>query len=33
MAYVIRAQLVFLDFGPQTEVINKIYNLLHHVLG
>ena len=28
-------QLVYLDFGPQTGVINKIYNLLHHhhVLG
>ena len=28
----IRAQLVYLDFGPQTGVINKIYNLLHHML-
>ena len=28
-----RAQLVYLDFGPQTGVINKIYNLLHRVLG
>ena len=27
--HLIRAQLVFLDCGPQ-EVINKIYNLLHH---
>ena len=27
------AQLVYLDFGPQTGVINKIYNLYHHVLG
>ena len=32
-ACLIRAQLVFLDFGPQMGVINKIYNLLHHVLG
>ena len=29
----IHAQLVYLDFGPQTRVINKIYNLYHHVLG
>ena len=28
----IHVQLVSLDFGPQG-VINKIYNLLHHVLG
>ena len=26
------AQLVYLDFCPQTGVINKIYNLLHHLL-
>ena len=31
--HLIRVQLVFLDCGPQTGVINKIYNLLHHVLG
>ena len=31
--HLIRAQLVFLDCGPQKEVINKVYNLLHHVLG
>ena len=31
--HLIRAQLVYLDFSPQTGVINKIYNLLHHVLG
>ena len=31
--HLIRVQLVYLDFGPQTGVINKIYNLLHHVLG
>ena len=30
--HLIRAQLMFLDCGPQG-VINKIYNLLHHVLG
>ena len=29
----IRAQLVYLDFGPLMGVINKIYNLLHHALG
>ena len=29
----ILAQLVYLDFGPQMGVINKIYNLLHHELG
>ena len=29
----IRAQLVYLDFGPLMGVIKKIYNLLHHVLG
>ena len=27
------AQLVSLEFGPQTGVINKIYNLYHHALG
>ena len=26
-------QLVYLDFDPQMGVINKIYNLCHHVLG
>ena len=31
--HLICAQLVYLDFGPQTKAINKIYNLLHHVLG
>ena len=31
--HLIRVQLVFLDCGPQKGVINKIYNLLHHVLG
>ena len=30
--HLIRVQLVSLDFGPQG-VINKIYNLLHHILG
>ena len=29
----IRTQLVYLDSGHQMGVINKIYNLLHHVLG
>ena len=31
--HLIRVQLVSLDCGPQKGVINKIYNLLHHVLG
>ena len=31
--HLILAQLVYLDFSPQTGVINKIYNLLQHVLG
>ena len=29
----IHSQLVYLEFGPQTRVINKIYNLYHHALG
>ena len=32
-AILILVQLVSLDCGPQKGVINKIYNLLHHVLG
>ena len=32
VSQLIHVQLVSLDFGPQG-VINKIYNLLHHVLG
>ena len=32
VSQLIHVQLVSLDFGPQ-RVINKIYNLLHHVLG
>ena len=32
VSQLIHVQLVALDFGPQG-VINKIYNLLHHVLG
>ena len=31
--HLIRVQLVSFDCGPQKGVINKIYNLLHHVLG
>ena len=31
VSQLIHVQLVSLDFGPQ-EAINKIYNLLHHVL-
>ena len=31
VSQLIHVQLVSLDFGPQG-VINKIYNLLHHVL-
>ena len=33
VATLICALLVYLDSSPQTGVINKIYNLLHHVLG
>ena len=33
MTLMIRAQLVYLEFGPQIGVINKIYNLYHHALG
>ena len=29
---VIRSHLVYYEFGPQTGVINKIYNLYHHAL-
>ena len=32
VSQLIHVQLVSLDFGPQG-VINKIYNLLQHVLG
>ena len=32
VSQLIHIQLASLDFGPQG-VINKIYNLLHHVLG
>ena len=32
VSQLIHVQLVSLDCGPQG-VINKIYNLLHHVLG
>ena len=32
VSQLIHVQLVSLDFGPQG-VINKIYNLLHHVVG
>ena len=30
---VIRSQLVYHEFGRQSGVINKIYNLYHHALG
>ena len=33
VATLICALLVYLDSSPQTGVINKIYNLLHHVLA
>ena len=33
VSQLIHVQLVFLDCGPQKEVINKIYNLYHHALG
>ena len=26
-------RVLYLEFGPQTGVINKIYNLYHHALG
>ena len=32
VSQLIRVQLVSLDCGSQKGVINKIYNLLHHVL-